>query len=125
MQGYSCWNFPSLSAFSMLRHAGARGQRLAHTAGGKSHRASLLCDVKQLYRNCGIIRCSPQTELLVLDRIIYIVSLPKLQNMAMSKKILEKRERERKEKIAELEKLAAQGSGEAKKKLAKEKRRLK
>lgn len=43
----------------------------------------------------------------------------------MSKKILEKRERERKEKIAELEKLAAQGSGEAKKKLAKEKRRLK
>ncbi len=45
--------------------------------------------------------------------------------MAMSKKILEKRERERKEKISELEKLAAKGSGEAKKKLAKEKRRLK
>ncbi len=45
--------------------------------------------------------------------------------MAMSKKIMEKRERERKGKIAELEKLASSGSGEAKKKLAKEKRKLK
>jgi len=45
--------------------------------------------------------------------------------MAMSKKIMEKKERERKEKIGELEKLAASGSGEAKKKLAKEKRKLK
>ncbi len=45
--------------------------------------------------------------------------------MAMSKKIMEKKERERKEKISELEKLAASGSGEAKKKLAKEKRKLK
>ncbi len=45
--------------------------------------------------------------------------------MAMSKKIMEKKERERKEKIAGLEKLAASGSGEAKKKLAKEKRKLK
>lgn len=45
--------------------------------------------------------------------------------MAMSKKIMEKRERERKEKIAGLEKLAASGSGEAKKKLAKEKRKMK
>ncbi len=45
--------------------------------------------------------------------------------MAMSKKILERKERERKEKIEELEKLAASGSGEAKKKLAKEKRKLK
>lgn len=45
--------------------------------------------------------------------------------MAMSKKIMERRERERKEKIAELEKLAASGNGEAKKKLAKEKRKLK
>ena len=43
----------------------------------------------------------------------------------MSKKIMEKRERERKEKIAELEKLATSGSGDAKKKLAKEKRKLK
>lgn len=38
---------------------------------------------------------------------------------------MEKRERERKGKIAELEKLASSGSGEAKKKLAKEKRKLK
>ncbi len=45
--------------------------------------------------------------------------------MAMSKKIMERKERERKEKIAELEKLAATGSGEAKKKLAKEKRKMK
>ncbi len=45
--------------------------------------------------------------------------------MAMSKKIMEKKERERKEKVAVLEKLAASGSGEAKKKLAKEKRKLK
>ncbi|MDP2845450.1 MAG: hypothetical protein Q8N79_05170 [Candidatus Methanoperedens sp.] len=45
--------------------------------------------------------------------------------MAMSKKIMEKKERERKEKVAGLEKLAASGSGEAKKKLAKEKRKLK
>ncbi len=43
----------------------------------------------------------------------------------MSKKIMERRERERKEKIVELEKLAATGSGEAKKKLAKEKRKMK
>ncbi len=45
--------------------------------------------------------------------------------MAMSKKIMERRERERKEKIAGLEKLAASGSGDAKKKLAKEKRKIK
>ena len=45
--------------------------------------------------------------------------------MAMSKKIMEKREREHKEKIAGLEKLAASGSGDAKKKLAKEKRKMK
>jgi hypothetical protein len=45
--------------------------------------------------------------------------------MAMSKKILERKEKERKEKISNLEKLAASGSGEAKKKLAKEKRKLK
>ncbi len=45
--------------------------------------------------------------------------------MAMSKKIMERKEKERKEKIAELEKLAASGSGEAKKKLAREKRKLK
>lgn len=45
--------------------------------------------------------------------------------MAMSKKIMERKERERKEKIAELEKQAAAGSGDAKKKLAKEKRKLK
>ncbi|MDO9097056.1 MAG: hypothetical protein Q7U60_02895 [Candidatus Methanoperedens sp.] len=45
--------------------------------------------------------------------------------MAMSKKIMEKKERDRKEKVAGLEKLAASGSGEAKKKLAKEKRKLK
>jgi hypothetical protein len=44
--------------------------------------------------------------------------------MAMSKKIMERKERERKEKIAELEKLAATGSGDAKKKLAKEKRKM-
>ncbi len=47
------------------------------------------------------------------------------KTMAMSKKILEKKEKDRKEKIAELEKMAASGSGEAKKKLAKEKRKLK
>lgn len=46
-------------------------------------------------------------------------------NMAMSKKIMERKEKDRKEKIAELEKLAASGSGEAKKKLAKEKRKMK
>ncbi len=45
--------------------------------------------------------------------------------MAMSKKILERKQRERKEKIAELEKLAASGVGEAKKKLAKEMKKLK
>ena len=45
--------------------------------------------------------------------------------MAMYKKIMERKERERKEKIAELEKLAATGSGDAKKKLAKEKRKMK
>ena len=45
--------------------------------------------------------------------------------MAMSKKIMERKQKDRKEKIAELEKLAAFGSGEAKKKLAKEMRKLK
>ncbi|MFH1322903.1 MAG: hypothetical protein ABIH80_03590 [Methanobacteriota archaeon] len=45
--------------------------------------------------------------------------------MAMSKKIMEKKQKDRKEKLAELEKIAASGSGEAKKKLAKEKRKLK
>jgi hypothetical protein len=45
--------------------------------------------------------------------------------MAMSKKIMERKQKDRKEKIAELEKLAASGSGEAKKKLAKEMRKLK
>ncbi|MCE8429354.1 MAG: hypothetical protein J5U19_13305 [Candidatus Methanoperedens sp.] len=45
--------------------------------------------------------------------------------MAMSKKIMERKERDRKEKIQELEKMALSGSGEAKKKLAKEKRKLK
>ena len=45
--------------------------------------------------------------------------------MAMSKKIMERKERDRKEKITELEKMAASGSGDAKKKLAKEKRKLK
>lgn len=44
--------------------------------------------------------------------------------MAMSKKIMERKDRERKEKIAELEKLAASGSSDAKKKLAKEKKKL-
>ncbi len=45
--------------------------------------------------------------------------------MGMSKKILERKQHERKEKIAELEKLAATGSAEAKKKLAKEKKKMK
>jgi hypothetical protein len=45
--------------------------------------------------------------------------------MAMSKKIMERKQKDRKEKIAELEKLAGSGSGEAKKKLAKEMRKLK
>ena len=45
--------------------------------------------------------------------------------MAMSKKILERKQRERKEKIAELEKLAATGNGDAKKKLAKELKKMK
>lgn len=43
----------------------------------------------------------------------------------MSKKIMERKERERKEKIAELEKLASSGNRDAKKKLAKERRKLK
>jgi len=45
--------------------------------------------------------------------------------MTMSKKIMERKEKDRKEKIAGLEKMAASGSGDAKKKLAKEKRKLK
>ncbi len=45
--------------------------------------------------------------------------------MAMSKKILERKQRDRKEKIAELEKLASSGDSEAKKKLAKEMKKLK
>ncbi|MCZ7402788.1 MAG: hypothetical protein O8C61_11265 [Candidatus Methanoperedens sp.] len=45
--------------------------------------------------------------------------------MSMSKKIMERKERDRKEKVVELEKMAAAGSGEAKKKLAKELRKLK
>lgn len=45
--------------------------------------------------------------------------------MAMSKKIMERKEKERKGKLEELEKLAATGSGDAKKKLAKEKRKMK
>ncbi len=56
---------------------------------------------------------------------LYILSTTKTYTMAMSKKIMERRERDRKEKIAELEKLAASGSGDAKKKLAKEKRKMK
>jgi hypothetical protein len=43
----------------------------------------------------------------------------------MSKKIMERKAADRKEKVAELEILAAAGNGDAKKKLAKEKRRLK
>jgi len=58
-------------------------------------------------------------------RLFYILSTLNLYLMAMSKKIMERKERDRKEKIAELEKMAASGSGEAKKKLAKEKRKLK
>ncbi len=45
--------------------------------------------------------------------------------MSMSKKIMERKASERKEKVGELEKMAAAGSGDAKKKLAKEKRKLK
>ncbi|MCZ7362462.1 MAG: hypothetical protein O8C58_03870 [Candidatus Methanoperedens sp.] len=45
--------------------------------------------------------------------------------MAMSKKIMERKQKDRKEKIAELEKLASSGSGEAKKKLAKELKKMK
>jgi hypothetical protein len=45
--------------------------------------------------------------------------------MAMSKKIMERKEKDRKEKIGELEKMAAAGSGDAKETLAKEKRKLK
>lgn len=56
---------------------------------------------------------------------IYILSILKTDTMSMSKKIMERKERDRKEKVAELEKMAAAGSGEAKKKLAKEKRKLK
>ncbi|MDO8726452.1 MAG: hypothetical protein Q7J35_10330 [Candidatus Methanoperedens sp.] len=48
-----------------------------------------------------------------------------IPDMAMSKKIMEKKQKDRKEKIVELEKMASSGSGEAKKKLAKEKRKLK
>jgi len=43
----------------------------------------------------------------------------------MSKKILERKQRERKEKIMELEQLASSGSTDAKKKLEKEKKKLK
>jgi len=56
---------------------------------------------------------------------VYILSTTKMNTMAMSKKIMERKERDRKEKITELEKMAASGSGDAKKKLAKEKRKLK
>jgi len=56
---------------------------------------------------------------------VYILSTTKMYTMAMSKKILERKERDRKEKITELEKMASAGSGEAKKKLAKEKRKMK
>ena len=45
--------------------------------------------------------------------------------MAMSKKIMERKQKDRKEKIAGLEKLASSGSGEAKKKLAKELKKMK
>jgi hypothetical protein len=45
--------------------------------------------------------------------------------MTMSKKIMERKAADRKGKVAELEKMAAAGSGDAKKKLAKEKRKLK
>lgn len=56
---------------------------------------------------------------------VYILSTTKMYTMAMSKKIMERKERDRKEKITELEKMASAGSGDAKKKLAKEKRKLK
>lgn len=56
---------------------------------------------------------------------IYILLILKPSTMAMSKKIMERKEKDRKEKVAELEKMAAAGSGDAKKKLAKEKRKLK
>jgi hypothetical protein len=55
----------------------------------------------------------------------YILSILKTDIMAMSKKIMERKEKDRKEKVSELEKLAAAGSGDAKKKLAKEKRKMK
>jgi hypothetical protein len=55
----------------------------------------------------------------------YILSTLKTDTMSMSKKIMERKERDRKEKVVELEKMAAAGSGDAKKKLAKEKRKLK
>ncbi len=55
----------------------------------------------------------------------YILLTLKPDTMSMSKKIMERKASERKEKVAELEKMAASGSGEAKKKLAKEKRKLK
>jgi len=55
----------------------------------------------------------------------YILSTLKSDTMSMSKKIMERKERDRKEKVSELEKMAAAGSGDAKKKLAKEKRKLK
>src|SRR5450759_1711174 len=55
----------------------------------------------------------------------YILSTLKTDTMSMSKKIMERKERDRKEKITELEKMASAGSGDAKKKLAKEKRKLK
>lgn len=45
--------------------------------------------------------------------------------MAMSKKIMERKAKERMEKVAELEKMAAAGSSDAKKKLAKEKKKMK
>lgn len=56
---------------------------------------------------------------------VYILSTLKIDIMSMSKKIMERKASERKEKVGELEKMAAAGSGDAKKKLAKEKRKLK
>jgi len=55
----------------------------------------------------------------------YILSTLKTDTMSMSKKIMERKAADRKGKVAELEKMAAAGSGDAKKKLAKEKRKLK
>lgn len=47
----------------------------------------------------------------------------KVRTMAMSKKDMEKKKNAKREKIAELEKLASSGSKDAKKKLAKEKKK--